>query len=139
MKRALRLLLLTPFLFSGVGCKTKENMKPVDVVIISGQSNAVGCTHSQEIMNWDDDGVQKYTDYMAGYKDIQIAFDNWTLLWDDLGNISGRVSQNKSRKDNFVKVQLGQGNGLDTFGPEIGIAEAMHEKYAPIRLLHRAR
>ena len=130
MKRALRLLLLTPFLFSGVGCKQKQNMKPVDVVIISGQSNAVGCTHSDQIMDCESLGVEKYTDYMTGYKDIQIAYDNWTLLWDGLGNITGRVSQNKSRKDNFVKVQLGQGNGPETFGPEIGIAEAMHEKYA---------
>ena len=62
MKRAIRLLLLTPFLFSGVGCKNKnQNMNNVDVVIISGQSNAVGCTHSDEIMEWEEDGLEKYT------------------------------------------------------------------------------
>lgn len=131
MKRALKFLLLTPFLLSGVGCTTRnKNMKPVDVIIISGQSNAVGCTHSNEIMNWDENGVEKYSEYQMGYKDIQIAYDCWTLTWNDAGQITGRVSQNQSRGNNFVRVALGQGNGAETFGPEIGIAEAMHEKYA---------
>ena len=131
MKRALRFLLLTSFLLSGVGCKqTNKNMKPVDVIIISGQSNAVGCTHSNEIMNWEEDGVEKYSEYQLGYKDMQIAYDCWTLTWNDLGQVTGRVSQNQSRGNNFVRVALGQGNGPQTFGPEIGIAEAMHEKYA---------
>ena len=97
--------------------------KPVDVVVISGQSNAVGCTHSNCITR--SIGASYYQDYMRGFPDIQIAYDSWTK---DEGPIF--YSQNKSKDDNFVKVMLGQGNSLATFGPEIGIAEAMHEKYA---------
>ena len=61
---------------------------------------------------------------MAGYNGIQIAYDCWTK---DEGPLF--YSQNTSKNNNFVKVMLGQGNSLATFGPEIGIAERMHEKY----------
>ena len=62
---------------------------------------------------------------MRGYEGIQIAYDSWTK---DEG--PKYYSQNKSKDDGFVKVMLGQGNSQATFGPEIGIAERMHEKYA---------
>ena len=97
--------------------------KPVDVVVISGQSNAVGCTHSKCITR--SIGAEAYSTYMTGYNDIKIAYDCWTK---DEG--PRFYSQNKSKDETFVKVMLGQGNGLGTFGPEIGIAEALHEKYA---------
>ena len=97
--------------------------KPVDVVVISGQSNAVGCTHAKCITR--SIGAEAYSTYMTGYNDIKIAYDCWTK---DEG--PRFYSQNKSKDETFVKVMLGQGNGLGTFGPEIGIAEALHEKYA---------
>ena len=97
--------------------------KPVDVVVISGQSNAVGCTHAKCITR--SMGAEAYSTYMTGYNDIKIAYDCWTK---DEG--PRFYSQNKSKDETFVKVMLGQGNGLGTFGPEIGIAEALHEKYA---------
>ena len=89
---------------------------------ISGQSNAVGCTHCNCIPR--SIGYAKNSEYMTGYPEIQIAFDSWTK------DGTRFYSQNKSKDDNFTKVMLGQGNGLATFGPEIGIAESMHEKYA---------
>lgn len=110
------------------GCGGNENTStnveptPVDVVIISGQSNGVGCTHSNCISR--SIGHAKYQEYMAGYNGIQIAYDCWTK---DEGPLF--YSQNTSKNNNFVKVMLGQGNSLATFGPEIGIAERMHEKY----------
>ena len=129
MKKFIKYLLLSPIMFSVIGCQ-KENKseeismepKPVDVVVISGQSNAVGCTHSNCITR--SIGASSYQEYMRGYKEIQIAFDSWTK--DDGPRF---YSQNKSKDEDFVKVMLGQGNSLATFGPEIGIAEAMHEKY----------
>ena len=51
---------------------------PVDVVVISGQSNAVGCTHSNCITR--SIGASKYQEYMKGYDGIQIAFDNYDKL-----------------------------------------------------------
>ena len=95
---------------------------PVDVVIISGQSNGVGCTFSKEIKN--SIGATAYSDYMRGFPGIKIAYDCWTK------DGTKFYSQNVSKNDNFVKVMLGQGNSLSTFGPEIGIAEALNEKYS---------
>ena len=124
MKNVFRLLLLAAVSFSIMGCNNKKSdPKPVDVIIISGQSNAVGCTHSNCITR--SMGSSKYTTYLKGYPTIQIAYDCWTK---DEG--PRFYSQNKSKDNNFVKVMLGQGNSEATFGPEIGIAEAMHEKYA---------
>ena len=125
MKNVFKFLLLSPIAFSAMGCnqeKPKEP-KPVDVVVISGQSNAVGCTHTKCISR--SMGSSKEREYMRGYEGIQIAYDCWTK---DEGPMF--YSQNKSKDNNFVKVMLGQGNSLATFGPEIGIAERMHEKYA---------
>ena len=125
MKRFLRILLLSPMTFSITGCKEeppKPDPTPVNVVIISGQSNAVGCTHANCISR--SIGHSKYQEYMAGYPGIQIAYDCWTK--DDGPRF---YSQNQSKDDNFVKVMLGQGNSLATFGPEIGIAEELHEKF----------
>ena len=125
MKNFLKLFLLSPVVFSTVGCQKPQQVepKPVDVVVISGQSNAVGCTHISCIKR--SIGSEKYTEYMRGYEGIQIAYDSWTK---DEG--PKYYSQNKSKDDGFVKVMLGQGNSQATFGPEIGIAERMHEKYA---------
>ena len=119
-----------PLLFSALGCQTKKPMKPVDVILISGQSNAVGCTHSSCITR--SIGASKYQEYMRGYPEIQIAFDSWTKDWPDPQDTSKVIfySQNTSKDDDFTKVMLGQGNSLATFGPEIGISEALHEKYA---------
>ena len=129
MKNVFKFLLLSPIAFSAMGCnqeKPKEP-KPVDVVVISGQSNAVGCTHTKCIAR--SIGSMKEKEYMRGYEGIQIAYDSWTKDVDGNNNAIF-YSQNKSKDNNFVKVMLGQGNSLATFGPEIGIAERMHEKYA---------
>ena len=128
MKTVIKFLLLSPLAFSAIGCgSAKKDPKPVDVVLISGQSNAVGCTHCKCIK--DSFSISKYNEYLNGYPNIQIAFDSWTKdSWTKPGEIYF-YSQNKSKNETFTKVMLGQGNGLSTFGPEIGIAEAMNEKY----------
>ena len=122
MKNIVKLLLLSPMAFASVSCGG-SSPKPVDVIVISGQSNAVGCTHIDCIQR--SIGYDEYETYLRGYPEIQIAYDCWTK---DEG--PKFYSQNQSKDDTFVKVMLGQGNSEATFGPEIGIAEAMHEKYA---------
>ena len=120
------MLLLAPLMMSGCGGQAEppEDLGPVDVVLISGQSNAVGCTYSSYIQGTL--GEDKYQEFYLGYEDIKISYDNWTK--DDFDKPTQTYySQNKS--DGFVKVKLGQGNGKATFGPEIGIAEELHEKY----------
>ena len=129
MKKHLRYLLLIPMILSAAGCNkatNNTNKTPVDVVIISGQSNATGCSSAfclSETFEMD-----KYEEYIEGYSDIQIAYDCWTKDWPASGITF--YSQNISRKNNFVKVKTGQGNNPNNFGPEVGIAEATHEKYA---------
>ena len=126
MNKLINLLLLTPMAFSISSCKNKPAPTPIDVVVISGQSNGVGCTYSQYIK--ESKGSSTYQEYMSGYPGIQIAYDCWTKEV----KISGETifySQNKSKDNDFVKVMLGQGNSLSTFGPEIGISEKLHEKY----------
>ena len=135
MKNALKILFLSSIVFSSVGCNKgadsmNEYQGPVDVILISGQSNAVGCTRSSEIKM--SVGASAYNDYLKGFDDVKIAYDNWDkITGTDAGGNTGTVFrlQHDSKKK-FVKVMLGQGNGEITFGPEIGIANALHEKHA---------
>ena len=138
MKKVFKFLFLAPLLFVAASCNnnaessssviseessTMMEPTPVDVIVISGQSNAVGCTHANCITR--SIGASKYQDYMRGFETIKIAYDCWTK---DEGPMF--YSQNKSKNNDFVKVMLGQGNSEATFGPEIGIAEALHESHA---------
>ena len=130
MNKKFCLLLLSPMIISLAGCggnsdggKPKDR-KPVDVVIISGQSNGVGCTWCNQIPECPSLGMDKYDEYLVGYPGIKIAFESWTVDWP-----ATTVSLQNGSRGKFVDVQLGQGNGSHSFGPEIGIAEATHEKY----------
>ena len=127
MNNVIKFLLLSPIAFSAVGCGgTTKKPQPVDVVVISGQSNAVGCTHIDCIPQ--SLGYDYYETYMAGYPGIQIAYDSWTK--DIVNDQTVFYSQNQSRDNGFMKVMLGQGNSQASFGPEIGIAERLNEKYS---------
>ena len=132
MKKKLCLLLLTPIIFSTIGCNggkggASGNPKDVDVVIISGQSNGVGCTNSYYLPDTVEDA--RFDLFFNGFEEIQIAYNCWTKDWPAEGGVTF-YSQNMSRKDSFVNVALGQGNSTKTFGPEIGIAEKTYKKYA---------
>ena len=122
MKRKLLTLLLSPLVVTTFGCnqQNKQDLGPVNVILISGQSNAVGCTRSQYIKT--SISLSEYNRFNEGFENIKISYDCWTkdvYLEDDDPNKF--VSQNKSK--GFVPVKLGQGNGPETFGPEIGIAD----------------
>ena len=126
MKSKIRIFMLAPMILSAVGCnKPTDNTDktPVDVVIISGQSNGVGCSWCDQIT--DSMGMTKYEEYLVGYNTIKISFSNWDKGWPTINFQVQNASRNR-----FVDVKLGQGNGSHSFGPEIGIAEATHEKYA---------
>jgi len=126
MKKKLMLLLLSPVVLSVAGCGNSSvaSKGSIDVVIISGQSNGVGCSWCNQILG--SMGADKYSEYQQGYSEIQIAYDCWTKAW-PAGGVDF-YSQNKS--NGFVPVKLGQGNGTHSFGPEIGISDELHEKYA---------
>ncbi|MBR0194200.1 MAG: hypothetical protein IJQ40_02250 [Bacilli bacterium] len=98
---------------------------PVDVVIVSGQSNGVGISHNNCITR--SIGAAAYRKYMNGFENIGIAYDCWTK--ENKYGKNEYYSQNKCKNLDFVKVMLGQGNGSTTFGPEIGIAEELSESH----------
>ena len=83
----------------------------VQVILLFGQSNAEGHTHSQYLSKTV--GEEKAQLYAEGFEEVQIAYAN-------------TISQNTSNGQ-FVPVKLGQGSGIYTFGPEIGIAERIAE------------
>ncbi|HOE15307.1 MAG TPA: sialate O-acetylesterase [Candidatus Paceibacterota bacterium] len=78
------------------------------VIVLLGQSNMEGHTQSRFLTNTMPD---KASEYAAGYEDVKISFVN-----------SGGYTSNNE----FVSVNLGQGLSTNHFGPEIGIAETMH-------------
>ena len=104
---------------------TDSTPKPVNVIVISGQSNAVGCTYNSCITR--SIGNAKYKEYLEGYPGVKIAYDCWTKDVKPTGTVF--YSQNSSKNYDFVNVMLGQGNSLVTFGPEVGISESLHEEY----------
>lgn len=78
------------------------------VVILLGQSNMEGHTYSKFLSKILPDKAKEYAN---GYDDVQISFHN-----------SGDYTSNNQ----FTSVKLGQGVSVNQFGPEIGIAETMH-------------
>lgn len=123
MKRKIFLLAIIPAMLFSVGCNMKKS-KNVNVIILSGQSNAVGCKNSQLLIN--SMGQEKYEEYLSGFEDIKIAYNNYEYKYDSTKEIA---LQNSSKRSEFVKVQLGQGNVPDNFGPEIGMAEELQSKW----------
>ena len=75
MKTKLHLLAIIPAMIFSTGCGGKDVKKDVNVIILSGQSNAVGCKSSQFLIQTM--GQEKYDQYNAGFEDVKIAFNNW--------------------------------------------------------------
>ncbi len=86
-----------------------EGNNVAQVVILLGQSNMEGHTHSRFLTKTMSD---KAATYANGFDDVQIAFSN-----------SGGYTSNGQ----FSKVKLGQGLSVNQFGPEVGIAEKLHD------------
>lgn len=79
------------------------------VVLLAGQSNAAGCSHvpylKQKV------SAEKFGEYQSGYDNIYINY----------------FSTGFNLSEGFVKAAVGQGDTPDYFGPEVGIAERLHE------------
>lgn len=76
--------------------------KKIDVIVIAGQSNAVGCSSYLHFTK------EERSYYAAGFENTKIRF-----MTDE--------GYNYSRK--FVNVVAGQGHEVTKFGPELGMAE----------------
>lgn len=93
--------------------KTKIDAEKDHVILILGQSNATG----QALVSYlkETATAEDFARYEKGYQNIKMYFDV------DSGS--------NTSKGKFVPVTLGQGNSEEKFGPEIGIAEVLSEKY----------
>lgn len=91
------------------------NKTPVDVIIMAGQSNMVGCSRVSYLNTAENNA--KYQEYITGYDGIKISYSNLTK--DALDVYPEQNSSNKA----FVKAMLGEGNADITFGPEVGMGE----------------
>ncbi len=87
--------------------------KKVTVILLGGQSNASGCSRDDYLQKTAT--PEKYAEYEAGYDNVYINYF-----------VSGT---NESK--GFVKCGARQGEAIDFygFGPELGLAEKLHEMY----------
>ncbi len=117
MKKNSIIMALIGLCLSSTACSA--NKTPVDVVLMAGQSNMVGCSRVTYLNN--SAGSVKYQEYLNGYNGIRIAYDNLTK-----DAIDVYPEQNTSHGA-FVKVMLGEGNADITFGPEVGMGETLSQ------------
>ena len=83
--------------------------KEATVILLAGQSNAAGCSKDEYLKKKAD--PKKYAEYEKGYKHIYINHF-----------VSGT-----NQSDGFVKTKVRQGEFREYFGPELGLAEKLHE------------
>ncbi|MBR4941823.1 MAG: hypothetical protein IKZ19_07490 [Clostridia bacterium] len=86
-------------------------MKTANIIVLAGQSNAVGVGHAKYLP--EHFGEEKTAEYRRGYEKVKINFYSHNF-----------------KSNGFVPVKLGQAEkGRDTFGPEVGIAEYFAENH----------
>ncbi len=98
--------------------KDPENV--AKVIILSGQSNAVGTSVNYSLQQ--KIGKDEYSKYSAGFPNVKILFYNECL------DASGKVVFSQ-KSASFVDVKPGQGVNLTMFGPELGLATYLSETY----------
>lgn len=86
---------------------TKVYSNEVQVVLLLGQSNGEGHTHSRFLTKTV--GEEKTAEYTEGYDNVKISY-------------ACTISENTSNGQ-FESVKLGQGHSATQFGPEVGMAE----------------
>lgn len=84
--------------------------KKATVILLGGQSNASGCSHDACLQQ--NVSPEKYAQYKAGFDNVYINY------------LSGAKMSN-----GFVKCATLQGELDGCFGPELGMAEKLHELY----------
>ena len=87
------------------------NGKKARVILLGGQSNAAGCSSVEYLEK--NVSPEKFAEYQNGYENVYINY-----------YVTGT---NESRE--FVKCVVGQGEAGGYFGPELGLAEKLHEMY----------
>ncbi len=86
-------------------------MKKAKIIVLAGQSNAVGVAHIKYLLrHFSSEKIEKFKN---GFDDILMNYYSHDM-----------------KSNGFVKTTLGCAEkGKDTFGPEVGIADYLSEKY----------
>ena len=87
------------------------NGRQAKVILLGGQSNASGCSRVEYLQKKVSE--EKFTEYSNGYDNVYINF----------------YSTKMNKSDGFVKCSTSQGESLDYFGPELGIAEWLNTNH----------
>lgn len=109
----------------GYTYRGEETEKIAKVIVLAGQSNAVGWTYSKNLKPVVT--PEEYEKYRAGFDNVKIFYSNAPFQSDD--------AQTKTKNENsaFEPVKLGQGRYTSledgAFGPEIGLAAYLTENY----------
>ncbi len=90
------------------------------IIIMSGQSNMVGRAQNKYLEQTAT--AKQLAAYKAGYENILIYYHS-DHTWD------GQKPENVNIATDFVPVTMGQGYDSVQFGPEIGLAEYLTEKF----------
>lgn len=85
--------------------------KPARVILLGGQSNASGCSRDDCLK--ENVSEEKYTEYSSGYDNVYINY----------------FATGTNESGGFVKCAGMQGEAGGFFGPELGLAEKLHELY----------
>lgn len=85
------------------------------VILLGGQSNASGCSRDDYLKQ--NVSAQQYAEYDAGYDNVYINY----------------YATGTNASNAFVKCATRQGEAGGFFGPELGLAQKLHEQY-PDRL-----
>ena len=111
------------YLLLGTSCFSREeitftikdtlpdgNGKEATIILLGGQSNASGASLDEYLAK--NVTPEKYAEYKAGYDNVYINF------------LSGPKTSQA-----FVPCSILQGEGESAFGPELGLADKLHEMY----------
>ena len=96
--------------FAGADTLPDGQGKNAIVILLGGQSNASGCSSDAYLQR--NITEEKYAEYQNGYDNVYINY------------LSGA-----HRSNGFVKCTTAQGEVEGHFGPELGMAEKLHEQY----------
>ncbi|MBQ4571602.1 MAG: hypothetical protein IJB21_07885 [Bacilli bacterium] len=87
------------------------NGQSVKVIILAGQSNASGCSRDDYLRK--NVSTDKYLEYETGYDNVYINY----------------FASSSNVSNGFVKCSTRQGEAGGYFGPELGIAERLHDEF----------
>jgi hypothetical protein len=96
----------------------------VNVIIIAGQSNAEGNSNVKNLEQYCKDNNYDFSKFVYGYEDVKISFHHHFYYADLDAYTTNKIDPFKT---NFVDVKAGQGCNPGYSGPELGLAQVIHE------------